>query len=115
MRGEVVDFDLMEIKNKLRQQPTPVSVQQRQNFVDKKIKRRVTKLAEKIAEKELETAAALKEVPVADVVREEPVLKTQTEPQNALKEIVEDNDTSVKETRNPLIDKKRKKRTIKKT
>lgn len=104
MRGEVVNFDLMEIKNKLKQQPAPVNVQQRQDFVDKKIKRRVKKLAEKIADKHIEDAIA--QTSIQDV-GDGPVLKKQpSEPQNALKELPK-TEKSVKTTR--------KRRTIKKT
>jgi len=35
-RGEVVDFDLIAIKQQLAMAPTPVSVNQRRRFIDEK-------------------------------------------------------------------------------
>lgn len=39
IRGEVVDFDLMEIKNKIMTAPTPDTVNQRERFIDKRRRR----------------------------------------------------------------------------
>jgi predicted homoserine dehydrogenase-like protein len=39
IRGEVVDFDLAEIKNKILNSPTPDVVQQRERFIDKRRRR----------------------------------------------------------------------------
>lgn len=107
MRGEIVDFDLMEIKRNLKKHPAPISVQQRQDFVDKKIKRRVKKLADKITEKQLEDAASVQTTNSVQNVGDEPILeKTVVQPRNALKELpVEEKE---------VIKPKRKRRTIKK-
>lgn len=35
-RGEVIDFDLLAIKQQLASSPTPVSVNQRRKFIDEK-------------------------------------------------------------------------------
>lgn len=39
IRGEVVDFDLIDIKNKIMNAPTPDTVQQRERFIDKRRRR----------------------------------------------------------------------------
>lgn len=39
IRGEMVDFDLIDIKNKIMTAPTPDTVQQRERFIDKRRRR----------------------------------------------------------------------------
>lgn len=39
MRGETVDFDLMDIKNRIMTAPTPDTVHQRERFIDKRRRR----------------------------------------------------------------------------
>lgn len=39
IRGEVVDFDLIDIKNKIMTAPTPETVNQRERFIDKRRRR----------------------------------------------------------------------------
>ena len=39
IRGEIVDFDLMDIKNTIMNGPTPETVQQRERFIDKRRRR----------------------------------------------------------------------------
>ncbi len=39
IRGEVVDFDLIDIKNKIMTAPTPDTVQQRERFIDRRRRR----------------------------------------------------------------------------
>ena len=39
IRGETVDFDLIDIKNKIMNAPTPDTVQQRERFIDKRRRR----------------------------------------------------------------------------
>lgn len=39
IRGEVVDFDLIDIKNQIMTAPTPDTVQQRERFIDKRRRR----------------------------------------------------------------------------
>lgn len=42
-RGEIVDIDLVKIKQQIASTPKPVTVQEREKFVDKRIRRRVKK------------------------------------------------------------------------
>lgn len=43
MRGEIIDLDLLKIKQQMASTPKPVDVKEREQFVDKKIRRRVRK------------------------------------------------------------------------
>ncbi len=43
-KGEVVDFDLLKIKSQIAAAPKTTSVQAREDFIDKKFKRRLRKL-----------------------------------------------------------------------
>lgn len=47
MRGEVVDFDLMDIKNQMANQPKPTEVKRRETFIESRLRRRAKKLEEK--------------------------------------------------------------------
>ena len=42
-RGEIVDFDLMKIKEQIASAPTPLEVKARQNFIENRMKRRIKK------------------------------------------------------------------------
>lgn len=43
-KGEVVDFDLLRIKQQIASAPKPATVSARENYVDKKLKRRVNRI-----------------------------------------------------------------------
>ena len=47
-KGEIVDFDLMKIKEQIEAAPEPTSVQARQDFIDQKMRRRVKKIKQKL-------------------------------------------------------------------
>jgi len=59
MRGTVVDFDLLDIQNQLATSPKPTEVQAREDFVDRKLRRR-----QRVAER---AAAAAENKKQADV------------------------------------------------
>lgn len=40
-RGEVVDFDLLKIKEQIASAPPPTDVRARQDFIDKRLRRRL--------------------------------------------------------------------------
>ena len=42
-RGEIVDFDLMKVKEQIAAAPTPLEVKARQNFIENRMKRRIKK------------------------------------------------------------------------
>jgi hypothetical protein len=43
-RGEVVDFDLLKIKQQIASAPKTIQVQEREAFIDNKFKRRLKRL-----------------------------------------------------------------------
>jgi hypothetical protein len=65
-RGEVVDFDLIQIKQDIASGPRPVNVSSREEFIDRRVRRRAKK------------ATVVEEI-VADSVEEEVVQEQQPE------------------------------------
>lgn len=63
MRGEIVDWDLAQIKSQMESAPPPVNVQARQDFIDQKLRRRVKRVKESISKIDRGADAA----PVGDV------------------------------------------------
>lgn len=49
-KGQVLDFDLLRIKEQLGDAAAPANVQARQDFIDQKMRRRVKRVKDKIAE-----------------------------------------------------------------
>lgn len=43
-KGEIVDFDLLKIKAQMTAAPKPVDVKAREDFIDKKLQRRLRRL-----------------------------------------------------------------------
>lgn len=59
IRGEIVDFDLIDIKNKIMNAPTPDTVQQRERFIDKRRRRGSRKkVDEMLAQQNINESAA---------------------------------------------------------
>lgn len=50
MRGVMVDFDLIAIKEQMAAQPAPLEVRARENFIDRKLRRRIKKSAVAVTE-----------------------------------------------------------------
>ncbi len=73
-KGEMVDFDLLKIKEQIASAPPTTDVQARQNFVDKRLRRRVKKAqpVEQVAKQELDVDPTLPTTEDAPV--EEPKL-----------------------------------------
>lgn len=49
-RGEVIDFDLLRIKEQIGSNPKGSTVKAREDFIDKKLKRKAKRLAAQAAE-----------------------------------------------------------------
>lgn len=49
-RGELVNFDLLKIKQQIATAPKPTNVKAREDFIDQKFKRRMKKLKRDITE-----------------------------------------------------------------
>ena len=58
-RGEIVNFDLLQIKDQMAAAPKPVEVKAREDFIEKKLRRRVKRIVrppvEPVAVTEAET------------------------------------------------------------
>lgn len=50
-RGKIVDFDLMKVKTQIASAPKPVKVQERENFIDRKLRRKLRKARKEAAAK----------------------------------------------------------------
>ena len=50
-RGKIVDFDLMKVKTQIASAPKPVKVQERENFIDRKLRRKLRKARREAAAK----------------------------------------------------------------
>lgn len=48
-KGEMVDFDLLKIRQKLSAQPVTLDVKAREDFIDKKLRRRMRKIKTAVA------------------------------------------------------------------
>ena len=49
-KGVLVDFDLLQIKEAIASAPKPTEVRKREDFIDKKLRRRVKKIKKKTSE-----------------------------------------------------------------
>ena len=49
-RGEILDFDLLKIKAQISKAPKSIDVKKREDFIDKKLRRRVRKIKKKVTE-----------------------------------------------------------------
>lgn len=61
-RGQLVDFDLLKIKQQIASAPKPTTVKAREEFIDQKFKRRIKRLSRDI----VSTAAPDESAEVAD-------------------------------------------------
>jgi hypothetical protein len=43
-RGEIVNFDLLKIKEQMKTAPKPIEVKAREDFIEKKLRRRVKRI-----------------------------------------------------------------------
>jgi len=77
-KGMMVDFDQIKIKQQLTDKPTPIEVQQREDQVDQRLKRRIRRLAEQTALAGKVEAVDIQDqavVPVVDELMEEDSIK----------------------------------------
>jgi len=69
-KGEVVDFDLLKIKEQIASAPTPTEVKTRQNFIENRLKRRMKKKTVPVDKAEVNVEPKLPE-PAADIAATE--------------------------------------------
>lgn len=66
-RGDVVDFDLLKIKQQIGSTPAPITVSERNEFIDNKLQRRIRRVKDNIEEaKTIETVKEEVEQPNDD-------------------------------------------------
>ena len=53
-KGEVIDFDLLKIKAQIASAPKPTDVRKREDFIDKKLRRRVKRVQRKVEQTAIE-------------------------------------------------------------
>jgi hypothetical protein len=49
MKGEMVDFDILKIKQEMQSAPTPIEVSERKEFIDSKLQRKIRRAKDDIA------------------------------------------------------------------
>lgn len=54
-RGEIVNFDVLQITQQLASSPKPVDVKAREDFIDQKFKRRLKKMQRSVTENAADT------------------------------------------------------------
>ena len=52
-KGLMVDFDLLEIKSQIASAPKTLNVEKREQFIDKKLRRRLKKIKKKVETTEI--------------------------------------------------------------
>lgn len=62
-RGNIIDFDLIKIKEQIASTPKPTDVKAREDFIDKKLRRRVKRIkkAEVVATEVVDEEVAVEE------------------------------------------------------
>jgi hypothetical protein len=56
-KGQEVNFDMLKIKQQIASAPKPTSVKAREDFIDKKFKRRLKRLKREVAQKAVDVKA----------------------------------------------------------
>lgn len=92
-RGEMVNFDALKIKEQLADRPAPLEVKAREDFVDRRLKRRAKRKAQQMVTEAEPKATALdgeldqfepdagdEELPTEEVTEQPPVARKQKTP-----------------------------------
>jgi len=48
IKGDMVDFDLLKIKQEMKSAPSPLEVTERRNYIDNKLQRRIRRAKEEL-------------------------------------------------------------------
>jgi len=85
-KGELVDFDLMKIKEQIASAPPTLDVKARQDFIDKRLRRRLKKAKQNIEKVEIEVdskVAAEPDAPLVEAVDQKPTAPKKKSKQKA--------------------------------
>ena len=52
-KGEVIDFDLLKIKEQIASRPPTTDVKKREDFIDRKLRRRVKRIKKEVVAEEV--------------------------------------------------------------
>lgn len=107
-RGELVDFDLLKIKEQMASAPTPTDVRARQDFIEQRLRRRLKKVkppAPKIKSEGKDVAVDPK-MPATEELNEETKLIDE-KVEAAVEEPKEESRSSKKDTKKKTTKKKR--------
>jgi hypothetical protein len=90
-KGEIVDFDLLKIRQTLAQKPVSLDVKAREDFIDKKLRRRIRKAKHAAAVAETDAvvdspALTNVEVPEAAPLIDAPAPKAEVKPEKKKKQ-----------------------------
>lgn len=75
-RGKIIDFDLMKVKTQIASAPKPVNVQERENFIDRKLQRKLRKAKREAAAKK--ALADIKKPVGSNIVKTTPTVQTKS-------------------------------------
>lgn len=70
MRGEIVDFDLIQIKQQIAASPAPIEVSERKQFINNKLQRRIKK-----AKDSIQSAKDAKDANVEETIKPKKIKK----------------------------------------
>lgn len=85
IKGEMVDFDILKIKQEMESTPTPIEVSERKQFIDNKLQRRIRR-----AKTDIENAKTKRNGLVDTTKVEEP--KEEVTPTKNVKQVKKVND-----------------------
>lgn len=75
-RGEIVDFDLLKIKQQMASSPTTTTVKARQDFIEKRLRRKAQSLKYKLIKEQQRTNELSDAIVKNNSVSQEPKTKT---------------------------------------
>lgn len=93
-KGEIVDFDLMKIKQQLGDSAAPTNVQARKDFIDQKLRRRMRKIKKQLEEAPLRG----KQAPEPKTVKVDKPVSVESAPQSEKIDEVKVEETAPKQT-----------------
>lgn len=88
MRGDLVDFDLMDIKRQISRQPKSIEVKARENFIEQRLRRHSKRRAERLVQKSEKTDKK-EDLPEQKVTPKKEIVKASEELVNEEKDISE--------------------------
>jgi len=73
-KGELIDFDLLKIKEQIASAPPSIDVQQRQNFIYKRLRRRLKKAQQNVSKTDVNVEEPIASPPEQPIVTDQQVV-----------------------------------------